>query len=81
MAERIKEQVTASLDPVFIDVTDESAKHGGQHAYVITVVSSKFVGLSLIEKHRLVNEVLADHLDAAKGGTVHMLQIKAKTPE
>lgn len=64
-----------------VDIVDESAKHGGQHAFVLTVVSSKFTGLSLIERHRLVNDVLADHLDAAKGGTVHMLQIKAKTPE
>ena len=47
----------------------------------VTVVSAKFDGLKIIERHRLVNEVLSDEMDANKGGTVHALSIKAKTPE
>ena len=46
----------------------------------VTVVSQEFENLPLIQRHRLVNEILADELDKEKGGTVHALQIKAKTP-
>jgi stress-induced morphogen len=70
-----------SLEPTHVEISDESHKHGGSHAFIVTVVSSKFAGLSLIDRHRMVNELLQDFLDESKGGTVHALNIKAKTPE
>ena len=47
----------------------------------VTVVSKDFENVPLIQRHRLVNETLADEMNAEKGGTIHALAIKAKTPE
>ena len=47
----------------------------------VTVVSKEFENIALIQRHRLVNETLADEMNEAKGGTIHALAIKAKTPE
>ncbi|RDI75715.1 putative transcriptional regulator BolA superfamily [Gaiella occulta] len=47
---------------------------GGDH-FQVTVVSSAFDGLSLIEQHRLVNAALAAPL---ADGTIHELRIRTK---
>jgi stress-induced morphogen len=47
---------------------------GGDH-FQVTVVSSAFDGLSLIEQHRLVNAALAVPL---ADGTIHELRIRTK---
>ena len=49
--------------------------------FELTIVSSKFDGVTLIERHRLVNEIVKDLMDSQKGGTIHALSIKAKTPQ
>ena len=88
---RITEKLQAQLAPSFLQVVDDSHKHaghaamkglaGGETHFAVTVVSGRFASLSVIERHRLVNEVLAAELDPEQGGSVHALQIKAKTPE
>ena len=49
----------------------------------LTIVSEKFAGIKLIDRHRQVMESLEKELKpVAEGGSgVHALQIKAKTPE
>jgi stress-induced morphogen len=47
---------------------------GGDH-FQVTVASTRFEGLPLIEQHRLVNEALAAPL---ADGTIHELRIKTK---
>jgi stress-induced morphogen len=47
---------------------------GGDH-FQVTVVSSRFVGLSLIDQHRLVNAALEAPL---ADGTIHELRITTK---
>jgi stress-induced morphogen len=47
---------------------------GGDH-FQVTVVSSRFAGLSLIDQHRLVNEALEAPL---ADGTIHELRIATK---
>ena len=54
-------------------------KHAETH-FNVTVVSGEFENVPLIQRHRLINEILADEMSAEKGGTVHALAIKAKTP-
>ena len=44
----------------------------------MTIVSDTFEGVALIDRHRLVQEILADDMEGAGGG-VHALSIKAKT--
>jgi len=55
-----------------VDVLDRTG--GGDHFHV-TVVSSRFGGLSLIDQHRLVNAALAAPL---ADGTIHELRITTR---
>jgi stress-induced morphogen len=52
----------------------EDRTGGGDH-FQVTVASSRFAGLSLLEQHRLVNEALAEPL---RDGTIHELRIKTR---
>lgn len=80
----IRAKLIGSLQPIRLDVINESHLHAG-HAgspgsgeshYRVLVVSPLFAGKSRVERHRLVNEALAAEL---KGG-VHALAIKAYAP-
>jgi stress-induced morphogen len=57
-----------------VDVLDRTG--GGDHFHV-SVTSTAFDGLSLVEQHRLVNRALADPL---ADGTIHELRITTKGP-
>ncbi len=87
----IKERITAKLEAAFspasLTVLDESHQHAG-HAFHpggvepngethfrIKIVSAAFVGKSRIERHRMINTLLADEL---RGG-VHALAIHAQS--
>jgi stress-induced morphogen len=52
----------------------EDRTGGGDH-FQVTVASSRFAGLSLLDQHRLVNDALAEPL---RDGTIHELRIKTK---
>jgi BolA family transcriptional regulator, general stress-responsive regulator len=84
MQERIVARLTAALDPVLLDVVDESDRHaghagaregGGTH-YRIKLVSAAFERKSRIERHRLVYGVLT--AEFAEG--LHALALVAKAP-
>jgi stress-induced morphogen len=55
-----------------VDVVDRTG--GGDHFHV-SVTSSSFDGLSLVDQHRLVNRALAELL---ADGTIHELRITTK---
>ncbi|MEK6748254.1 MAG: BolA family protein [Pseudomonadota bacterium] len=82
-AQYIRERLTAALQPVQIDIVDDSHHHaghtsarGGGH-FQVTIVATAFAGKSLIQRHRLVYEALQD----AMREEIHALSIKAYTPE
>jgi len=84
-AEIISQKLTAALDPVRLDVIDESHKHAGHagshpkgetHFYV-EIVSDAFRGLSRIDRHKRVYEILQDELSSH----VHALRLKTLTPD
>lgn len=85
MDERITKKLEENLQPLHLEVINESQYHAGHHGspgsgeshFRVRVVSAAFAGLSRIARHRLVNELLADEL---KSG-VHALAIKALTPD
>jgi stress-induced morphogen len=52
----------------------EDRTGGGDH-FQVTVASPRFVGLPLLEQHRLVNDALAEPL---RDGTIHELRIKTR---
>jgi stress-induced morphogen len=67
---RLLEQ--AFPDAAELDVADRTG--GGDH-FLVTVVSSAFNGLPLLEQHRRVNDALAEPL---ADGTIHELRIRTK---
>jgi len=85
VVEKITEKITKALEPTQISVKDESHLHaghagarpGGQTHFRITVVSARFTDLSLVKRHRLINEALAEELQ----GPIHALAIKALSPD
>lgn len=76
----IQEKLTAALQPVHLDVENESRNHnvpaGSETHFKVVVVSAAFEGLGLIDRHRRINEALAAELK--KG--LHALTIRALTP-
>ena len=84
MQERIIARLTAALDPILLDVVDESNRHaghagaregGGTH-YRVRVVSAQFEHQSRVERHRLVYGLLT--AEFADG--LHALALVAKAP-
>lgn len=80
----MREKLIDALEPIRLDVVNESHLHAGHHGspgtgeshFRVLVVSPKFAGLNRVARHRLVNEALAAEL---KGG-IHALAIKAYAP-
>ncbi|KAF3692293.1 BolA-like protein 1 [Channa argus] len=77
----IRTKLANTLQPDHLEVHNESHMHavppGSESHFRVLVVSSKFEGLPLIQRHRLVNEALKEELSSC----VHALAIQAKTPE
>ncbi len=82
---RITEKLTQGLSPVSLKLIDEShhhAGHGHHHPegethFRVEIISEKFAGKNRIDRHRLINGLLAEEL----AGRVHALAISAWTPE
>ena len=83
--ERSIRERLAALDPVALELRDESAQHaghagsrpsGGSH-WQLAIVSEAFRGTSALARHRMVYEALGDlmHRD------IHALRIEASAPE
>jgi len=81
----IERKLTEALAPTRLEVVDDSGRHaghaghrpGGESHFSVRVVSAAFAGKSRVERHRMVNTVLADEL----AGPVHALQLTTQTPE
>ena len=71
------DRLQALLEQAFLDAQELSVldRTGGGDHFLVTVVSPRFEGLSLLDQHRLVNEALADPL---ADGTIHELRIKTR---
>jgi stress-induced morphogen len=85
---RVEDEITRKLKqafaPVALEVVNDSHRHAG-HAgspgtgeshFTVKVVSGAFEGKSRVERHRMVNQVLAEEL-ASK---IHALALSALTP-
>ncbi|HEX2255641.1 MAG TPA: BolA family protein [Afifellaceae bacterium] len=80
----IERKLAQALAPASLSVVDESHLHVG-HAghrpegethFRIQIVSAAFQGKSRVERHRMVNQALAEEL----AGPVHALAIRAEAP-
>ena len=80
----IETKLTSALAPESLKVVDESHLHAG-HAghrpegethFRVYIVSDRFEGKGRIDRHRLVNEILAEEL----AGPVHALAVHPSAP-
>jgi len=83
--ETIVTKLTSAFAPVHMEVVNESYKHnvpkGAESHFKVLVVSELFENKKMLERHRLVNNVLAEELgQGAGGGGIHALSIQAKIP-
>jgi BolA protein len=83
-ATRLEIALSRALQPVRLEIVDESARHAG-HAgaraegethYAVTIVSDRFKDLSRVERSRVVHEILADEF--ANG--LHALSLSLRSP-
>jgi BolA protein len=70
-----------SLVPDHIEIIDESAQHaghagarGGGGHYQLSIVSPRFNGLSMLERHRMIYELLGQLMHKE----IHALRIDAR---
>jgi stress-induced morphogen len=81
----IREKLSRAFAPEALDVVNDSHRHAGHASspgtgeshFSVRVVSSAFAGKSRLERHRMVNAVLAEELS----GKVHALAIATLSPE
>lgn len=82
--EMIRNRLTEAFEPDRLEIEDESHKHvghpgarSGRGHFNVEIVSTAFVGKSLLERHRMVYDALGEamHTD------IHALSVKAKTPD
>lgn len=81
-AEAIRACLNAALQPVSLEVDDDSHLHAG-HAgaregrhFSVRLVSDRFAGLNRVARHRLVY----DSLGILMGSGIHALAIDARAP-
>lgn len=82
---RIREKLMVALEPIRLDVENESEKHAGHRSspgtgeshFRILVVAEKFKGVSRLNRHRMINEILEDELS----GKIHALAVSAFAPD
>ncbi len=83
--EALKEKLIRELDAVHVEIEDDSWKHAG-HGNVapglqathlsMWVVSHRFEGVSILDQHRMVHDVLKE----AREEHLHALILKTYTP-
>ena len=84
VAARIRERL-AALDPVALELVDESAQHaghagarpGGNTHWRLTIVSPRFAGQPTVARHRMVYQALGELMQ----NPIHALAITARAPE
>jgi Stress-induced morphogen (activity unknown) len=81
VAQQIMKKLTSKFEPAHLEVLNESHMHsvpkGSETHFKVIVVSDKFKGMQLIDKHRSVQEALKEELQSG----VHALSIVARTVE
>lgn len=76
---RAIEEKLLELEPLHLEVINESSNHhvpaGAESHFKVVIVSPKFEGVRLLDRHRMVNSILASELS----GPIHALAIHAYT--
>jgi len=84
VAQRIRERL-AALEPLALDLVDESAQHaghagaapGGETHWRLSIVSPRFAGQPSVARHRMIYQALGELMQ----DPIHALAISAPSPE
>lgn len=79
----MRDRLQKGLSPLSLEIIDDSHRHvghpGAQHGashFSVNIVSQKFAGLSLIQCHRMVYELLRELIP----DEIHALKINTSSP-
>ncbi|MBM3468895.1 MAG: BolA family transcriptional regulator [Alphaproteobacteria bacterium] len=80
----IRQKLTAALGPMIVEIANVSERHAGHEEmpkgknthFRIKATSTAFSGLSRLERHRLVYDILNEELN----GTIHALSLSLLAP-
>ena len=84
LADEITRLLAAAFTPSRLEVINDSASHhghsgddgSGESHFTVEIESAAFIGMSRLERQRMVNRALGD----IPGERVHALAIKARVP-
>ena len=79
MADTIAAKLKSGLNPSFIEVKDVSHQHaghpgwheGGETHFHVTLTADAFEGKTRLQRHRMVNDLLAEEL----ASSIHALEL------
>lgn len=82
---KIRERLMIALEPIRLDVLNESHQHAGHASspgtgeshFRVLIVSPRFAGRSRVQRHRMVTDELADLMR----GPIHALAITTFAPD
>ena len=81
---RLRDLLNRAFEPTALEVVDDSDKHighagarGGAGHFTVKLVSERFAGKALLERHRMVYDALRDMLHVE----IHALSIQARSPD
>lgn len=81
MQTQIEEKLAKGLNLQHLEVVNESSNHnvppGSESHFKIVVVAPDFAGKTLINRHRMINNILIDELK----GQIHALAMHTYTEE
>jgi BolA protein len=85
VADTIRSKLSDGLQPIRLDIVDESHRHAGhvgaraegESHFQVAVVSAAFAGKNRVARQRLVYELLADALKT----DIHALSLTTLTPD
>ena len=77
----IEQKITTALAPSHLEVINETHMHNvpadADSHFKVIVVANEFEGKGLVQRHRLINQILAEQL----AGQIHALALHTLTPE
>ena len=84
VAHRIREKLTSALNPIKLEIVDESNRHaghagarpGGETHFRVEVVAAIFQGKSRLERQRLVYAALEEEMSQQ----IHALSLVTRAP-
>ncbi|MDZ7686222.1 MAG: BolA/IbaG family iron-sulfur metabolism protein [Gammaproteobacteria bacterium] len=81
LQQTIEDKLADTIDLKHLEVMNESGNHnvppGSESHFKVVLVADEFADMKLVQRHRRINQVLADEL----AGPVHALAIHAYTED